>query len=92
MGLINMGKNAEDKTLEKLATYLDNMDLQEKDGTVHAGAFELAGGYSRKNMSRILNGMLEFMQKQGYEIVNMQIAPSGMGDSLMSCMVLVVYK
>ena len=36
MGLINMGKNAEDKTLEKLATYLDNMDLQEKDGTVHA--------------------------------------------------------
>lgn len=32
------------------------------------------------------------MQKQGYEIVNMQIAPSGMGDSLMSCMVLVVYK
>lgn len=92
MGLINMGKNAEDKTLEKLATYLDNMNLQEKDGTVHAGAFELAGGYSRKNTSRILNGVLEFMQKQGYEIVNMQIAPSGMGDSLMSCMVLVVYK
>ena len=67
MGFMGTGKSAEDKALEKLATYLENMDLRPKDGMVHAGAFEMAGGYSRKNTSRILNGVLEFMQKQGYE-------------------------
>ena len=54
------------------------MDLRTKDGMVHAGAFEMAGGYSRKNTSRILNGVLEFMQKQGYEILDVQLSPSGM--------------
>lgn len=92
MGIMGMGKSSEDKALEKLATYLDNMDLQEKDGMVHAGAFELAAGYSRKSASRIPNGVLEFMQKQSYEIVDMQLPPSGMGDSLMCCTVLVLYK
>ena len=92
MGFLNTGKSAEDKALEKLAAYLESMDLRKKDGTVHAGAFELAGGYSRKNTSRILNEVLEFMQKQGYEILNVQMSPSGMGDSLMSCVVLVTYK
>lgn len=92
MGIMGMGKSSEDKALEKLATYLDNMDLQEKDGMVHAGAFELAGGYGRKSTSRILNGVLEFMQKQGCEIVDMQLPPSGMRDRLMCCTVLVLYK
>lgn len=92
MGIMGMGKSSEDKAFEKLATYLDNMDLQEKDGMVHAGAFELAGGYSRKSTSRILNSVLEFMQKQGYEIVDMQLSPSGMGDSLMCYTVLVLHK
>ena len=58
MGFMGTGKSAEDKALEKLATYLENMDLRPKDGLVHAGAFEMAGGYSRKNTSRILNGVL----------------------------------
>ena len=53
MGFMGTGKSAEDKALEKLATYLENMDLRPKDGMVHAGAFEMAGGYSRKNTSRI---------------------------------------
>ena len=57
-----------------------------------AGAFEMAGGYSRKNTSRILNGVLEFMQKQGYEILDVQLSPSGMGDSLLCCLVLITYK
>ena len=52
MGFMGTGKSAEDKALEKLATYLENMDLRPKDGMVHAGAFEMAGGYSRKNTSR----------------------------------------
>ena len=74
MGFMGTGKSAEDKALEKLATYLENMDLRPKDGMVHAGAFEMAGGYSRKNTSRILNGVLEFMQKQGYEILDVQLS------------------
>ena len=86
MGFMGTGKSAEDKALEKLATYLENMDLRPKDGMVHAGAFEMAGGYSRKNTSRILNGVLEFMQKQGYEILDVQLSPSGMGDSLLCCL------
>ena len=92
MGFMGTGKSAEDKALEKLATYLENMDLRPKDGMVHAGAFEMAGGYSRKNTSRILNGVLEFMQKQGYEILDVQLSPSGMGDSLLCCLVLITYK
>ena len=92
MGFMGTGKSAEDKALEKLATYLENMDLRPKDGRVHAGAFEMAGGYSRKNTSRILNGVLEFMQKQGYEILDVQLSPSGMGDSLLCCLVLITYK
>ena len=88
MGFMGTGKSAEDKALEKLATYLENMDLRPKDGMVHAGAFEMAG----KNTSRILNGVLEFMQKQGYEILDVQLSPSGMGDSLLCCLVLITYK
>ena len=76
MGFMGTGKSAEDKALEKLATYLENMDLRPKDGMVHAGAFEMAGGYSRKNTSRILNGVLEFMQKQGYEILDVPLSPA----------------
>ena len=86
MGFMGTGKSAEDKALEKLATYLENMDLRPKDGMVHAG------GSSRKNTSRILNGVLEFMQKQGYEILDVQLSPSGMGDSLLCCLVLITYK
>ena len=74
MGFMGTGKSAEDKALEKMATY------------------EMAGGYSRKNTSRILNGVLEFMQKQGYEILDVQLSPSGMGDSLLCCLVLITYK
>ena len=92
MGFMGTGKSAEDKALEKLATYLENMDLRPKDGMVHAGAFEMAGGYSRKNTSRILNGVLEFMQKQGYEILDVQLSPSGMGDRLQSPAVPWSYK
>ena len=77
MGFMGTGKSAEDKALEKLATYLENMDLRPKDGMVHAGAFEMAGGY---------------MQKQGYEILDVQLSPSGMGDSLLCCLVLITYK
>ena len=36
MGFMGTGKSAEDKALEKLATYLENMDLRPKDGMVQA--------------------------------------------------------
>ena len=62
MGFMGTGKSAEDKALEKLATYLENMDLRPKDG------------------------------KQGYEILDVQLSPSGMGDSLLCCLVLITYK
>ena len=32
------------------------------------------------------------MQKQGYEILDVQLSPSGMGDSLLGCLVLITYK
>ena len=47
MGFMGTGKSAEDKALEKLATYLENMDLRPKDGMVHAGAFEMAATAAR---------------------------------------------
>ena len=76
MGLFGSDKSEEDKQLERVAKCLDAMQLQEKDGLLHAGLFNLdfsiMSGDGKD--SQIVDGVLEFMQKQGYEIVDVKFS------------------
>lgn len=92
VALFGSGKSPEDKVMEKMASYLQDMCVKEKDGMVHAGCFEISSGTSRAKTSTIIDGILEYLQKNDHEIVDVKVSPSGMGDSLLCLTVLVLYK
>lgn len=90
MALFGSGKSDEDKQLERVAKALESLNLQEKNGLVHAGWFTLSGfvGVDARS-SQVIDGVLEYMQKQNYEIVDVKIsAPDGTGDRTL----LVLYR
>lgn len=91
MGLFGSGKSEEDKQLEKVAKCLEQLHLCEKDGFVHAGLFnmDLSSFFEDGRDSQILDGALEFMQKQGYEILDVKFAER---DSSFGFTFLVTYR
>ncbi len=92
MALFGSNKSQEEKIMEKMASYLQDMCIPEKDGLVHAGCFEISSGTSRAKTSTIINGIMEYLQKNQFEIVDVKVSPSGMGDSLLCLTVLILYK
>lgn len=89
MGLFDGGRTQEDKNLEKIARALDEMRLKEPDGLLHAGCFGVSMIADAASISMVLDGVLEFLQKNGREIVDVKpSANSGSGNSLFT----VLYK
>lgn len=91
MGLFGSDKTEEEKLLEKTAKCLESLCLQEKDGHLHAGLltmdFSVLSGDGKD--SKILDAVLEYMQKQGYEIVDVKFAEK---DTSYGYTFLVLYK
>ena len=88
MGLFDGGKSDEEKALEKVAKALDDMGIREADGLVHAGVFTCQS-FDDKERSQLVNAVIEFLQKQGREIVDVKITV--VGDTFGSLVVLVLY-
>lgn len=91
MGLFGGGKPEEEKQLERVARALESLNLQEKDGLVHAGWFEAETGLSgiTAKTSQVIDGVFEYIQKQGYEIVNVQMS---IRENSFNPIILVLYK
>ena len=68
MGLFDGGKSQEEKDLEKVARALETMRVKEPDGYVHAGCFKV----SLDTTSMVIDGVLEFLQRNGREIVDVK--------------------
>lgn len=82
------GKSDEEKALERIARALDSMLLKESDGRVHAGLFEIDGLSDIKTATTTVNGVLEFMQERGYQIVDVKMSDGGQGTLRMKILVL----
>lgn len=81
MGLFD-GKSAEDKNLEKIARALDEMRLKDADGRVHAGCFCTSLLADASDASLILDGVLEFLQRNDREIVNVATTATSAGSNM----------
>lgn len=91
MGLFGSNKPEEERQLERVAKCLESLNLQVKDGLVHAGWFEVDVGLSgfTAKTSQVLDGVFEYVQKRGYEIVNVQMS---MREATLNPTVLMLYK
>lgn len=91
MGLFGSGKTDEDKLLEQVAKCLENLCLKEKDGLLHAGLFTLELGILSDDGkgSKIVDAVLEYLQKQGYEIADVKFAKQ---DATFGFTFLVLYR
>lgn len=87
MGLFS-GKTEEEKTYERVARALDELRIQDADGKIHAGLFEIGGLSDCGTASVTLNGVLGFLQENGREIVDVKITDGGSGTIAMKALVL----
>ena len=72
MGLFDGGKSQEEKDLEKVARALETMRVKEPDGYVHAGCFKVSLMWGIDTTSTVVDGVFEFLQRNGREIVDVK--------------------
>lgn len=89
MGLFD-GKTEEEKAYERVAMALDQLRIQESDGKLHAGIFEISGLADCGAASATLNGVLGFLQEKGHEIADVKISDSG--NATLGMKILVLYR
>ena len=72
MALFGQGKTDEEKSLEKIAKALDSMRRKEPNGCLHAGCFGMGVLFDANDASLVVEGVLEFLQKNGREVVDVK--------------------
>lgn len=95
MGLFGDGKSDEEKYQTRVAKALEEMGISaetvgQPDGMVHAGCFQGTTALSYRTLSQLIEGVLQFLQKQGRTIVDVKVC--SVGDSGVSALVTVLYR
>lgn len=91
MGLLDFNKAPEQKIEKALNKAVESINLQPKDGLIHAGAFEI-GIVGQQKVSIILDGVLGYLQRSDREIVDVKLHTGGIGDNVRSLSAVVLYK